>query len=118
MIDSVGDKGTALSSQQAKGKLNRLNEEYRTLCTAAEVSIVKVVIGKKGRLISKPKENLTDLMKNTEHLCTAAEYLCTVHSIVKIVIEKKGGRGGLISKLKDKFIDLMKNTEHCVLQHR
>jgi hypothetical protein len=79
--------------QQAKGKLNRLNEEYRTLCTAAEVSIVKVVIGKKGGLISKPKENLTDLMKNTEHLCTAAEYLCTVHSIVKIVIEKKRGGG-------------------------
>ena len=47
MIDSVGDKGTALSSQQAKGKLNRLNEEYRTLCTAAQV---KVVIEKNGEL--------------------------------------------------------------------
>ena len=34
--------------QQAKGKLNRVNEEYRTLCTAAQVSIVKVVIEKMG----------------------------------------------------------------------
>jgi hypothetical protein len=39
MIDSVGDKGTALSSQQAKGKLNRLNEEYRTLVYCSRVLV-------------------------------------------------------------------------------
>lgn len=48
MIDSVGDKGAKLSSQQAKGKLKKLNDEYRALCTAAQVSksFLKQTFGK------------------------------------------------------------------------
>ncbi|KAK3089086.1 hypothetical protein FSP39_000625 [Pinctada imbricata] len=36
MIDSVSDKGAALSSHQVKGKLSQLTNSYRALCQAAQ----------------------------------------------------------------------------------
>lgn len=39
MIDSIGDKGTALSSHEAKGKLRELNNHYKELCQAAQEQV-------------------------------------------------------------------------------
>jgi nesprin-1 len=39
MIDSVSDKGTALSSAQVKGKLKELSNSYRSLCQAAQAQV-------------------------------------------------------------------------------
>ncbi|CAL1544282.1 unnamed protein product [Lymnaea stagnalis] len=36
MIDSISDKGTALSSSQVKNKLKQLNSKYQALCKTAE----------------------------------------------------------------------------------
>lgn len=39
MIDSVTDKGTALSSAQVKGKLKELSNSYKSLCHAAQAQV-------------------------------------------------------------------------------
>ncbi|ESO86156.1 hypothetical protein LOTGIDRAFT_167389 [Lottia gigantea] len=39
MIDSISDKGTALSSAQVQTKLNKLNDKYNTLCSFAKESV-------------------------------------------------------------------------------
>lgn len=39
MIDSVTDKGTALSSAQVKGKLKELANSYKALCHTAQAQV-------------------------------------------------------------------------------
>ena len=39
MIDSVTDKGTALSSAQVKGKLKELANSYKSLCQTAQAQV-------------------------------------------------------------------------------
>ena len=41
MIDSLSDKGSALSSTKVKGKLNQLNAKYGALCQAAQAQVKK-----------------------------------------------------------------------------
>lgn len=41
MIDSIGDKGSALSSTKVKGKLNQLNAKYGALRQAAQAQVKK-----------------------------------------------------------------------------
>lgn len=41
MIDSIGDKGSALASTKVKGKLNQLNAKYHALCQSAQTQVKK-----------------------------------------------------------------------------
>ncbi|KAK6181528.1 hypothetical protein SNE40_009363 [Patella caerulea] len=93
MIDSLSDKGTALSSSTVQAKLKRLNDKYNSLCTESKL------------LVTNAEEGVDEHEKYQDALQQCRDWMISTRDKLAVCAEQGGDKQALENRL-DRVKDL------------